>query len=306
MSEQSTKRQEPSPKQRLAAMGERLSGAVMVGLVDLIRLLPYRWRIPFGGWFFSRVLAPLVGYRRRIKNNLRLTGIDLPPDEIKRLARAVPDNMGRSVLEIFSPEDLHDVTLATPFEGEGMAAVEAARAKGQPVIFVSGHFGNYDVIRTGFAARGFPLGGLYRRMNNRYFNDRYVAAISAAGSPLFERGRKGMAQMVKHLKEGGSLALLIDQHMGAGEPLTFFGQTAYTALSAAQLALKYDALVIPCYAIRQPDGMSFRVELEAPLAHSTAAEMTQSLNDSLERRVRENMGQWLWVHRRWKGAAGKA
>ncbi len=302
MTKNSDDRATPSVKQRLSVWGETAVGVVLIGVLELIRLLPYRWRIPFGGWFFARVFAPLAGYRKRIENNLRLTGIDLPSEDIARLVRAVPDNMGRAVLEMFSPRELHKVALQTPFSGPGMDAVEQARAKGQPVIFVSGHFGNYDVIRTGFAARGFPLGGLYRRMNNRVFNERYVAAISTAGSPLFERGRRGMTQMIKHLKDGGSLALLIDQHMGAGAPLSFFGQTAYTAVSAAQMALKYDALVIPCYAIRQADGMSFKVELEAPIAHTTAEDMTQALNDSLERRVRENMGQWLWMHRRWKGA----
>jgi KDO2-lipid IV(A) lauroyltransferase len=96
------------------------------------------------------------------------------------------------------------------------------------------------------------------------------------------------------------LGLLMDQAMRHGAPLTFFDQTAMTALSAAELALKYDALVIPTYAVRQRDGLSFQIIVEAPIPHGTPESMTQALNDSLESIVRQNIDQWFWIHRRWK------
>jgi Kdo2-lipid IVA lauroyltransferase/acyltransferase len=98
------------------------------------------------------------------------------------------------------------------------------------------------------------------------------------------------------------LGLLIDQHMHHGAPLTFFGVAAQTALSAAELALKYDALLVPTYAIRLPDGLNFRIVVEAPIPHSTPEAMTQALNDSLEAIVRDHLDQWFWIHRRWKAA----
>jgi KDO2-lipid IV(A) lauroyltransferase len=137
-------------------------------------------------------------------------------------------------------------------------------------------------------------------MKNPWFNAHYVRAISGIGTPLFPRGRRGMADMVRHLRSGGVLGLLIDQHMRHGAELTFFGHRALTALSAAELALKYDALVVPTYGIRQPDGLSFEVVVEAPIPHGPPEAMTQALNDSLERLVRQHLGQWLWIHRRWK------
>lgn len=167
-------------------------------------------------------------------------------------------------------------------------------------MFVSGHIGNYDVGRAILIQQGHNVGGLYRRMNYKRFNEFYVAHISAIGTPLFLRNRRGMAEMVRHLKGGNAVAILIDQFMRSGADLTFFGQPARTALSAAELALKYDALVVPCYALREPDGMHFRMILEAPIPHTTAEEMTQALNDSLEGQVRAHLDQWLWVHRRWK------
>ena len=137
-------------------------------------------------------------------------------------------------------------------------------------------------------------------MKNRYFNGHYVRAISRIGTPLFPRGKKGLGDMVRHLRGGGMLGLLVDQSMSHGAPLSFFGKTALTALSAAELALKYNALVIPTYAVRQPDGLSFEITVEAPIPDGTPEAMTQALNDSLESIVRRNLDQWFWIHRRWK------
>ena len=187
--------------------------------------------------------------------------------------------------------------------GPGMAAIEAARAEGRPVILVSGHFGNYDVIRAGTIAHGFRVGGIYRALNNPYFNRYYLRNISTIGTPLFERGRRGIGEMVRFLRGGGTVAMLIDQHMHKGEPLDFMGQTAMTALSAAEMALKYDALLVPCYGIRRKDGLTFDAVFEAPVPHTTPVEMTQALNNSLQARIEQNIDQWFWIHRRWKGGA---
>lgn len=281
-----------------------LSDWIVYGVIRIVLApvlaLPYRWRIPFGGWVFANIAAPLAGYKRRIYDNLTMIMPEMPEAEKKRLTNAVPQSVGRSITELFSGKELVEVAKNTPFEGPGFAALEKARAEGRPSILISGHFGNYDIARGGLIARGFDVGGLYRPMNNPYFNKYYVGKISSIGKPLFSRGRKGMSEMIRFLKNGGTLAILIDQHMRNGSPLNFFGQTAYTALSSAQMALKYNADLIPLYVIRQPDGLSFKVVMDAPVPHTTPEEMTQALNDGLEAQVREHMDQWMWIHRRWK------
>lgn len=290
----------PSNDDAQIGLKDRLVSAVIIGIIRILTLLPYRRRVPVSGWVISRIVGPLIGYPDRVRDNLTLIFPDMPAAEKDRLARAVPDQIGRTLAELFSPRDLVRTAARTPVTGDGIAAVDQAREAGRPIIIVSGHFGNYDVARSILIQRGHKVGGLYRSMNYRGFNDFYVSRISQVGTPLFLRGRRGMGEMVRFLKAGNAIALLIDQHMTAGAPLKFFGRTAYTALSAAELALRYDALLVPCYGVRQPDGMSFEMVLEAPIPHSTPEEMTQALNDSLEAQVRANMAQWLWVHRRWK------
>jgi KDO2-lipid IV(A) lauroyltransferase len=88
--------------------------------------------------------------------------------------------------------------------------------------------------------------------------------------------------------------------MSHGPALPFFGKPAPTALSAAEMALKYDAALVPIYGIRQPDGLSFEIRVEDPIPHTDPETMTRALNASLEALVRDHMDQWFWIHRRWK------
>ena len=106
--------------------------------------------------------------------------------------------------------------------------------------------------------------------------------------------------MVQFLRGGGMIGMMIDQHMSRGQDLTFFGHTARTALSAAEMAIKYNLLLVPVNAVRQPDGLSFQIIVDRPIAHGEAAQMTQGLNDSLEALVRQHPEQWFWIHRRWR------
>jgi len=294
------KRRHGPLRRALRAARHRTENVGIRSVIWLLHRIPYHWRVPLGGWVFSRLVAPLAGYRRRIRANLELVVPDLDAAEKARLTRDVPRNIGRTVTELYSPDDFLAVAQRMQIAGPGLAALEQARATGRPAILVSGHFGNYDAIRAGLLHRGHRIGGLYRPMNNRLFNAHYVETISRIGTPLFDRGRRGLGEMMRFLRGGGTLAILIDQRMGKGAPLRFFGRTAWTALSAAELALKYDAALVPCYAIRRPDGVTFDVVLEEPVAHSDAETMTQALNDSLEARVRAHMDQWFWLHKRWK------
>lgn len=276
---------------------DRALRALIWGLLRL----PYGWRVPLCGWVLSHIISPLAGYDRRIRANLALVLPGLPEAEVRRIIRAVPDNVGRTVIEIYSGAEFIARAVSNPLTGAGVAALEEAHRTARPVILVTGHFGNYDASRAAMIARGYRVGALYMPMANMHFNEHYVEAISGIGTPLFPRGRAGLTDMVRHLRSGGMLGLLVDQHMGHGEELTFFGQEAMTALSAAELALKYGALLIPTYAVRKPDGLSFDIIVEAPIPQGTPEAMTQALNDSLEALVRQHLDQWFWIHRRWKG-----
>jgi KDO2-lipid IV(A) lauroyltransferase len=261
--------------------------------------LPFDTRRALAAALMTRIVAPFAGYRRRIRENLALVRPDLAPADIRLLEREVPRAMGRTLAELYSGPEFVARVAHEPLLGPGVAALQEAHRTGRPVLLVTGHLGNYDAIRGGLIARGYRVGGLYRPMDNAFFNEHYVAAISRIGTHLFPRGRKGLADMVRFLKGGGMVGVVLDQAMRDGAVLRFFGHDAYTSLSPAEMALRYDALVIPTYGIRRPDG-GFDMVVEAPIPHGDPLEMTQKLNDSLEAQVRAHMDQWLWTHRRWK------
>lgn len=273
---------------------------VLRGLIGVALALPYATRVAFMGWMLRRVIGPLAGYRRRALDNLALIWPDLPAARRREIAAAALDNAGRTLIENYSTAEFTARAAGLTPEGPGLAALETARAAGRPVILVSGHFGNYEAARAALVARGFHIGGLYRNMKNRYFNAHYVRTMQAFGGPVFPQGRAGTGGFVRHLKQGGQLVLLFDQDVRRGEPIPFLGRPARTALSAAELALRLKADLIPFFAIRQPDGLSFRVELDAPVPASDPVTMTTAITKALERRVEAHPGQWFWIHRRWK------
>ncbi len=289
-----------APSDRLRRLGHFLTNAVIVGIIRLALALPYDTRIRFVGWLVEHVLGIVAGYRKRALENLALVRPDLSETERRRIASACLNNVGRTFIENYSSRDFPRRMAQNAPHGPGLDALEAAAAKGQPVILVTGHFGNYEATRAALVARGYDIGGLYRDMKNPYFNAHYVKTMEAFGGPVFPQGRRGTAGFVRHLKDGGQLVLLFDQHVQFAPILDFMGQPARTALSAAELALRYDALLIPFYGIREPDGLGFDCVLEAPVPQDSAEAMTQAINNSLAARVREHPEQWFWVHRRWR------
>ncbi|MEY4983680.1 MAG: hypothetical protein RIR62_1946 [Pseudomonadota bacterium] len=287
-----------------AAMWQRLrywsTDRLIRAVIWLMLRLPWRARLGLAAFVLSRIVSPLAGYGERVRQNLALIMPDMPVAEVRRMMRAVPANLGRTLAELYSGQEFVARVAREPLRGAGVAALEEAHRTRRPVMLVTGHIGNYDAVRGALIRKGYAVGGLYREMGNPFFNAHYVAAISRIGTPLFPRGRKGLAEMVRFLRGGGMVGLVLDQHMGDGAPLSFMGRPAMTALSAAEMALRYDALVVPTYGLRRPDG-GFDIVIEAPVPPSTPEAMTQALNDSLEVHVRANMDQWLWIHRRWKG-----
>ncbi|WP_323036074.1 lauroyl acyltransferase [Pararhodobacter sp.] len=274
---------------------DRATGAV----IGVMRLIPYRWRIPAMGWFSRTVLGPLA-MNKRIRNNLHHIFPELPPAEVRRICREVADNFACLMIEIHSGAEFARFAATQPISGPGLPALDEAHSSGRPVILVSAHFGNYDAWRAGLSARGFNVGGLYKPLTNPAANRRYVATIESVAKPLFPRGSEGLADMIRFVRAGGMLGILGDQNFNSGEVLDFLGKPALTAISAAKMALKYNALMVPVYATRNPDGLSFTIEVETPIPHTDAITMTQALNDSTAARVRGHMGQWFWIHRRWK------
>lgn len=289
----------PSRRRRIDWL-DWLGDRAFQGLVWLVRRLPWRTRIRAMGWLAARVIGPLAGYRRRALDNLAYIYPDMPADRARAIADAALDNMGRTIVENYSPEDQVAALAGTMPEGPGWPELAAAAAARRPVLIVSAHYGNWQALRVVLNRNGFDVGGLFRPFNNPYANAHYVRSIERVGGRAFPRTRRGLVAFVRTLRDGGQVAMMVDQHVANGTPLAFLGKPAATSLAAAEIALKQGALLVPCYGERGADGFSMTVLIERPIPHSDPVTMTRALNDSLAARIAARPDQWFWVHRRWK------
>jgi len=258
----------------------------------------------------SRALGSAVGgvmrwfppARWRFTRELRQVFPDMPRRARNALCRDMGRNMGQTLFEIYHNAEFRTRLDKFTVSGPGLAALEQARAEGKGAIVVSGHFGQWEAVRAVLRARGMECGAVYRPQTNRHYQRRLLAGIEAGGLPILPTGSSGTRELVRHLRAGGLVAILLDEKYPEGERLPFLGRPAMTSLSAAQLALKYDLPMVPAYGTRRGDGCDFEVEFEAPIPHSDAVTMTQAFNDSLSARILADPAQWYWLLRRWKGA----
>ncbi|WP_417257553.1 lysophospholipid acyltransferase family protein [Celeribacter sp.] len=279
---------------------------VLRALIGIAKTLPYTQRLGFFGAVTSRLIAPFAGYDKRVRNNLALVMPDLTEAEVKHLMRAVPANAGRTLVEVFSGPEFKARARKAEITGGGLAALEQAMADKRGVIFVSGHFGNYDVPRAVLSERDFPVGAVYKPFTNPFFDAYYRKLIGAISQPIIpSKDSASLKHMIRFLKKGGMIGMLTDVHFGSGKVLKFFDKRAKTALSAAEMALKYDLLLVPTYGIRLDQRGTYELVIEPPIEHSDPVTMMQEINDSLERQARARPEQYFFIHNRWKSETAR-
>lgn len=268
-------------------------------IIAVALALPYKQRVRWFGALVEFGVAPLLGYRKRAENQLKFIWPDMNASDRRNLSKRVCNNFGRTMIENYSGADFAAQIDSATMSGAGITALEEAKTKGRPVLFVTGHFGNHEAPRQALALRGYKIGGLYRRMANPYFNAHYETNMLDMSGDVFAQGRKGTVGFMRMLKAGGMGTLLFDVRASRFPQILFMGQPAHTATSVADIALKINALVVPYFGVRQPDGFSFNITIETPIRLTNAPQMMTEITARLEARINANPEQWFWVHRRW-------
>ena len=239
--------------------------------------------------------------RRRFDREVKRVFPDMKRGDRTRLGQNMGRHMGRTLFEIYHDAEFQTQHHKFSVSGPGLAALKKASAAGKGAIIVSGHFGQWEAVRAAVKMNGMESGAVYRPHKNRHYERRIFAGIEAGGKPILATGRVGTKALVRHVRGGGIISILLDEKYAEGVRIPFLGHDAFTSLSAAQLALKYDLPMIPAYGIRIDDGNAFQVEFEAPIPHTDAITMTRAFNDSLSVRILANPDQWYWMLRRWDG-----
>lgn len=270
------------------------------GIIRTALALPYDQRVAWFGAAVARGIAPLAGYRKRAEDQLELVWPDMGVLDRRALAGRVCNNFGRTLIENYSGADFAAQIEGAAVTGDGLDVLARAKAEGRPVLFVTGHFGNHEAPRLALVQRGYTIGGLYRPAANPYFNAHYEKTMLDMSGDVFAQGKKGTIGFLRMLREGGMGTLLFDVRVTSAPEIPFMGHPAHTATSVADIALRTNALVLPYFGIRQPDGLSFKIAVEAPIDHGDPLDMMKQITARLEARIHANPEQWFWVHRRWK------
>ncbi|MFK7751448.1 MAG: lysophospholipid acyltransferase family protein [Sedimentitalea sp.] len=239
--------------------------------------------------------------RRRFDREVLRVFPDMTRRDRMAMSRAVGRNMGRTLFEIYHGAEFRTRLEKFSVSGPGLETLEKAQANGTGAVIVSGHFGQWDAVRAILSARGMETGAVYRPQTNRHYERRLLAGIQAGGLPILPTGATGTKALVRHVRSGGFVAILLDEKYAQGARLPFLGHDAMTSLAAAQISLKYDLPMVPAYGTRTGDGTEVAVEFEAAIPHSDAATMTRAFNESLSKRILANPDQWYWMLRRWHG-----
>jgi Kdo2-lipid IVA lauroyltransferase/acyltransferase len=299
----------PSPGPWLAglrAAARHLShGGEAIGLVAVMAFfacLPIDWASALGG-FLGRSIGPRLRASRVARRNLSRAFPGNCEAETERIVRAMWDNLGRAVAE-----NPHLRRICA--EGSGRVeivngdAIGALIASGRPSLLFGGHFANWEVGPTTIhRLMGSALLSVYRAANNPWVD--WLQRRGLRSRQAVAKGAQGGRELIRHLRRGGHVAMLVDQKLNDGIAVPFFGRDAMTAPAIARLAQQFDCPIVPVR-VERLSGARFRFTVEASFTvadtGNAAADVQAAMsrvNGVVESWVRARPEQWLWLHRRW-------
>ena len=295
-------------RQRLRHAAHRVEALAASAALFLFRTLGPVRASNLGG-ALGRTVGPWLPVSAVAHANLRLAMPGLDSPSRRRIVRGVWDNLGRTVAEFPHLAALRRNTPSGPgWVAVGAEVLEAQARTGGPVLFVSGHIGNWEMLPPAVAQFGLPFASFYRAAANPLV-DAMIRNLrqDAMGCevPSFAKGPRGARAALAHLMRGGALGMLVDQKMNDGIEARLFGHPAMTASALAGIALRQRCPVIPGR-IERVGPARLRLVVDAPLTLpdtgnriADQAALTQQVNDVLEHWIRARPEAWLWLHRRW-------
>lgn len=283
-----------------------LQGALAYGLYFLIRLIPFDIASNLGGWL-ARKIGPYTKANKIGLDNLQRAFPEKTRSEIDKILQGVWDNLGRVGFEFPHVGTINVYEDPARFEIVNPQYVDLLRNDNKCGLFFSAHFANWEFSPRASAQHtpALPVHLIYREPDNPYVRNLFAKRMPTQECGLIPKGSKGARQALNILKEGGHLALLVDQKMNDGIPVPFFGRDAMTAPAIAQFALKFNCPIVPMR-LERVNGTRFRMTFYPPLEIENTGnrqddilKIMTEINRILESWIREKPEQWLWLHRRW-------
>jgi KDO2-lipid IV(A) lauroyltransferase len=284
-------------------MAWRFEALAYDAFVGFMRLLPLDFASDVGGWLL-RMLGPVSPVQKTVSRNLDLAFPDRDAAWKAMISRAQWDNLGRMFAEF---AQMDRITIESGrIEVEHMDRLTDIAASGKPVVLISGHFANFEVMAAVIVAAGIPCQVTYRATNNPYIDRRIREGRRRYGVQLFApKGGDGAKELMIGMTRGESVALMNDQKFNRGVSTPFFSHPVDTAPGPTRLALRFDTILQPL-TVERLNRARFRVVAHPPIhvekRESRAASIDATvcrISRFIEDVVRDRPQEWFWVHKRW-------
>ena len=255
-----------------------------------------------GGKLFE-LIGPLFRSNKIINRNITKAFPNLNQSKLNSIKSSMWNNYGRVFAEYIFMKNFRNGNLSKNIIIEGEEILNEIKNRNQKVIFISGHFSNFELMAMQIDKLGIKIAAIYRPLNNIFLNNimekirkKYIC------KDQIKKGIGGLKELIKLNKDGFSTALMIDQRVSQGIKSEFFGEKAFTTTIPAQLVKKFDIPIVPIF-IQRYEGLNFRMKVYDPINFSkteSIESITTQLNKNLESMIFKDPYNWIWTHNRWK------
>ena len=276
---------------------------IFISLFFLIfKFLRLKLSSAIGGKLFQ-IVGPIFRSNKLIRENIKKALPQLNNEEIKKINKQMWSNYGRIFSEYMFLKNFRYNLNQSNITIHGQEILDEIKKSNTPVIFVSGHFSNFELMAMQIEKSGIKLATIYRPLNNKFLNiimerirKKYIC------KEQIKKGISGVRDVVKFYKKNYSTALMIDQRVSEGIKVNFFKHKALTTTIPAQLVKKYKMPIVPVF-IERFENVKFKITFQKPIYfqdNDSIENITSKLNEVLEKMIISKPEQWIWSHNRWK------
>ena len=271
-------------------------------LFFIFKILGFKLASSLGG-FIGQIIGPFFRSKKKIKLNIKKALPESEEKNIELIIQKMWKNYGRILSEYIFIKNFRNSKYKKFLEINGQEILDEIKASREPVVFISGHFNNFELMAMQIEKSGIDLAAIYRPLNNIFLNKIMEnIRIKHICRKQIKKGKAGARELLELFKNNYSIALMIDQRLSESIKIDFFGQEASTTTLPAQITKKFGCKIVPIY-IERKNEIYFKMTINKPITfkkESTVEEITLKLNKWLEKMILANPEQWIWSHDRWK------
>ncbi len=250
-----------------------------------------------------QIVGPLFRPKELINSNIKRAFPKIDEIDLKKISTSMWNNYGRVFAEYMFIKNFRSGELNKNITLEGEEILQDIKINKKRVVFISGHFSNFELMAMQIEKIGIKIAAIYRPLNNIFLNQimekirkNYICKYQ------IKKGIGGIKELVKLNNDGFSTALMIDQRVSEGVKSNFFNEKAFTTTIPAQLVKKYKIPVVPIF-IERFDNVKFKITVVKPInfdKNKSVEDITDHLNKILENFIKDKPNYWIWSHNRWK------